>query len=281
MFPGVSAYVADQYYQYYVEDRAPTGVWYVDQLLNGGFKRGEIYLVAGEAGQGKTIFSLQFLKTGAELYEEPGLYITVDEPSEDVKRGVKASLGWDLDALEEQQKLVFVDLRTHFKAYAQSEKVTADPREVAKVIIDHVRKYNIKRLVIDPIAPLLITSHTDVLWVREYMRELVFQLKRLKDVTTVMTSEIPTGENKISRFGVEEYLASGVIKLELQEYRGFVFRVMFIRKMRWTPVRPQKLVFEIYPQYGIYVIDRLENFIKSIDGWYAQMQQPALAAPQT
>ncbi|MBP1448746.1 MAG: recombinase RecA [Thermoproteus sp.] len=270
----------DQYYQYYAEDRSPTGVWYIDQLLGGGLKKGEIYLVAGEAGQGKTIFSLQFLKTGAELYDESGLYITVDEPSEDVKRGVKTSLGWDLDSLEEQQKLVFVDLRTHFKAYSQSEKVVADPREVAKVIIDHVRRYNVKRLVIDPIAPLLITSHTDVLWVREYMRELVFQLKKLKDVTTLMTSEIPTGENKISRFGVEEYLASGVIKLELQEYRGFVFRVMFIRKMRWIPVRPMKLVFEIYPQYGIYVLDRLENFMKSIDSWYAAVYQQAQAAPQ-
>ncbi len=263
---------ADQYYQYY-EERTPTGIWYIDQLLGGGFKRGEIYLIAGEAGQGKTIFSLQFLKTGAELYDEPGLYITVDEPSEDVKRGVKSSLGWDLDVFEEQQKLVFVDLRTHFKAYSQSEKVVADPREIAKVITDNVKKFGIRRLVVDPIAPLLITSHTDVLWVREYMRELVFQLRKLKDVTTVMTSEIPTGENKISRFGVEEYLASGVIKLELQEYRGFVFRVMFIRKMRWTAVRPQKLVFEIYPQYGIYVIDRLENFMKSIDRFYLDVTQ--------
>jgi len=77
---------ADQYYQYY-EERTPTGVWYIDQLLGGGFKRGEIYLIAGEAGQGKTIFSLQFLKTGAELYDEPGLYITVDEPSENALQG--------------------------------------------------------------------------------------------------------------------------------------------------------------------------------------------------
>ncbi|MEM3834766.1 ATPase domain-containing protein [Pyrobaculum sp.] len=263
------------------DNRVPTGIWYIDQLLQGGFRKGEIYLVAGEAGQGKTIFSLQFLKTGAELYDEPGLYITIDEPSEDVKRGVRESLGWDLEALETQNKLVFLDLRTHFRTYAKEEKVTADPREIAKIILEYVKKFGIKRLVIDPIAPLIITSHTDILWVREYMRELVFQLRKIKDITTLMTSEIPTGENKISRFGVEEYLASGVIKLELMEYRGFVFRVMFIRKMRWTAVRPQKLVFEIYPQYGIYILDRLENFMKQIDIWYANLSQQAQALPAT
>jgi len=274
------SYDYSDYYQIY-DNRASTGIWYLDQLLQGGFRKGEIYLVAGEAGQGKTIFSLQFLKTGAELYDEPGLYITIDEPSEDVKRGVRESLGWDLDSLESQNKLIFVDLRTHFRTYAKEEKVSADPRDIAKIILEYVKKFGVKRLVIDPIAPLIITSHTDVLWVREYMRELVFQLRKIKDITTLMTSEIPTGENKISRFGVEEYLASGVIKLELQEYRGFVFRVMFIRKMRWTAVRPQKLVFEIYPHYGIYILDRLENFMKQVDAWYVTLGQQPQAPPAT
>jgi circadian clock protein KaiC len=274
------SYDYQDYYQIY-DNRAPTGIWYLDQLLQGGFRKGEIYLVAGEAGQGKTIFSLQFLKTGAELYDEPGLYITIDEPSEDVKRGVRESLGWDLDALETQNKLIFVDLRTHFRTYAKEEKVSADPRDIAKIILEYVKKFGVKRLVIDPIAPLIITSHNDVLLVREYMRELVFQVRKMKDITALMTSEIPTGENKISRFGVEEYLASGVIKLELMEYRGFVFRVMFLRKMRWIAVRPQKLVFEIYPHYGIYILDRLENFMKQVDMWYATLGQQLQAPPAT
>ncbi len=260
----------EQYYEDYYpayDNRTPTGVEYLDRLF-GGFRKGEIYLIAGEAGQGKTIFSIQFLKTGAEYYDEPGLYITIDEPSEDVKRGVRESLGWDLDTLENNQKLIFLDLRTHFKTYAKEEKISADPKDISKIIIEYVKKFGIRRLVIDPIAPLIITSHTDILWVREYMRELVFQLRKLKDVTTVMTSEIPTGENKISRFGVEEYLASGVIKLELFEYKGFVTRVMFIRKMRWIEVRPQKLYFDIYRYHGMYVYGPLTDFVRSVDQWW-------------
>ncbi len=65
-------YPQDQYpyYYYYYEDKALTGINYLDAyILSGGFKRGEVYLIAGEAGTGKTIFSLTFLRTGAELGE--------------------------------------------------------------------------------------------------------------------------------------------------------------------------------------------------------------------
>jgi len=259
------------YYYPYDENKAPTGVYYLDYLLQGGFRRGETYLIAGEAGQGKTIFAIQFLKTGAEL-GEPGLYITIDEPSEDVKRGTRDALGWDLEQYESRGLLTFIDLRTHFKIYAKEERIVVDPKDIANLIIDQVRKGGIRRVVIDPIAPLIITSHADVLWVREYMRELVLSLKRVKDVVTVMTSEIPTGENKISRFGVEEYLAGGVIKLELNEYKGWVFRVMFIRKMRWTPIRPLKLVFEISQPHGIQIVDTLENFLTRVDSYLSSLR---------
>ncbi|WP_084019772.1 ATPase domain-containing protein [Vulcanisaeta thermophila] len=258
-------YPQDYSLYYYSEDKAPTGIYNLDQYLGGGFKRGEVYLIAGEAGTGKTIFSLTFLKTGADA-GEVGMYVSVDEPSEDVKRGVRYALGWDLDSYEQEGKLIMADFRTYFRIYTKEEKLTVDPRDLAKMIIEQVRSKGVKRLVIDPIAPLIIMSHQDVIWIREYLRELVFQLKKLKDVTTVMTSEIPTGEeNKLSRFGVEEYLASGVIMLSLRELNtqdggsGCLARIMFIRKMRWMPIRPIKLIYDIKEPYGIIIHGPLNN----------------------
>jgi len=263
-----------QYQQFYTffDDVAPTGISYLDQLLSGGFRKGDVYLVAGEAGLGKTIFSVQFLKYGAEVLGETGLYITIDEPADEVKKGVKRALGWDLDRLESSGRLIMIDMRTQFKVFANArdERIIADPRDIARTIIEYVKKYNVSRIVIDPIAPLIITSHHDIIWVREYLRELVFQLRKLSNVVTLMTSEIPTGENKISRFGVEEYLAGGVIKLELREICGNVVRVMFIRKMRWTPVRPIKLLYDIYYGYGIYIYDLYDRFVKQNSNCLAQ-----------
>lgn len=263
----ITQYYAAQYQYSLYANKAPTGIAYLDALLYGGLKRGEVYLVAGEAGLGKTIFSLKFLKTGADM-GETGIYISVDEPSEDVKRGAYEALGWDLDAYEKQNKVVVYDFRTHFKLYSkEGASLTLDPRDVAKMIVDVIQKNRAKRVVVDPIAPLLITSHQDVLWVREYLRELVFQLKRYKDTTTILTSEIPTGEaTKISRFGVEEYLAGGVIILQFFEDPVYhqIFRVMYIRKMRWMPISPIKLVYEIQRGEGIIIRGTLTDVVRYI-----------------
>ena len=244
--------------------KVPTGIQGLDEVLQGGFWRGKTYLISGEAGTGKTIFSLQFLVTGA-MMGEPGLYVSIDEPSEHVVRGLR-TLEWDVDRLIDEGLLYFVDLRTHFRLYAKAERQYIDPRAVADAIVEYVNKYNAQRLVVDPIAPLIQSGHGDVLWVREYVRELVFTLERLGNVTTVFTSEIPTGSNLLSRFGVEEYLASGVIVLKLEEIYGRVLRVMFIRKMRWMNVQPQKLVFDITPKAGIIVRGKLEDYVKQFTG---------------
>jgi len=67
--------------------------------------------------------------------------------------------------------------------------------------------------------------------VREYIRRLIFSLDEL-GVTTVATSEIPTGTNKLSRHGVEEFLASGVIVLGLRRINNGFIREIYVRKMR-------------------------------------------------
>ncbi|HDD33943.1 MAG TPA: recombinase RecA, partial [Thermofilaceae archaeon] len=119
-----------------------------------------------------------------------------------------------------------------------------------------------RRLVIDPIAPLIYGgSPDDVLYVREFLREMVFAIERVGSLTTVLTSEIPTGSKQLSRFGVEEFLASGIIVLNIYEVRGEILRVMYVRKARWAPARPTKFVFDIEPGRGIVIKGLLKDFI--------------------
>jgi len=59
-------------------DRTPSGITNLDKLIEGGFPKGRSILVAGGAGSGKTIFSLQFLYSGAVLYDEPGIYVSLN-----------------------------------------------------------------------------------------------------------------------------------------------------------------------------------------------------------
>jgi circadian clock protein KaiC len=235
-------------------DYVSTGIPELDAALGGGFIRGKTYLVAGETGAGKTIFSIQFLLTGALQYGEPGVYVAVDEPTEQLLKGLKR-FGWDVTELVRRRMLSFLDMRPHFsKIYLREERRKIEPRFVIEGILNHVKKVKAKRLVIDPIAPLIYGgSQEDVLYVREFLRELVFAIERIGTVTTVMTSEVPTGSRLLSRFGVEEFLASGILVLGLEEIEGNVVRVLYVRKARWAPAKPVKFVFDIEPGRGIVI----------------------------
>jgi len=241
------------------ENLAPTGIEGLDRILGGGFIKGKTYLIAGETGTGKTIFSLQFLITGAKL-GEPGVYLAIDEPANHVITGIKR-FGWDVDPFIKKKLLLFLDMRGHFaKVYMKGERIKIEPKHVAEGILEYVEKIDAKRLVIDPIAPLMY-SHQDVLWAREYLRELIFALEKRGDITTIMTSEIPTGTSNLSRFGVEEFLATGIIVLGIEEIRGRVVRTMFIRKMRWCPVQPSKYIFRIERGKGIILEGPIETYL--------------------
>jgi len=235
-------------------DYASTGIPELDKALGGGFIRGKTYLVAGETGAGKTIFSLQFLLTGALYHNEPGVYIAIDEPTDQLLKGLKR-FGWDVTELVKSKMLTFLDMRTHFsKIYLREERKKIEPRFIIESVLNAVKKAKAKRLVIDPIAPLIYGgSSEDVLYVREFLREMVFAIERVGTITTVMTSEVPTGSKMLSRFGVEEFLASGIIVLGLEEVKGGVVRVMYLRKARWAPAKPVKFIFDIEPGRGIVV----------------------------
>jgi|TARA_Y100000310_G_scaffold258452_1_gene266878 circadian clock protein KaiC len=58
--------------------RVITGISGIDPLIQGGLKKNSINLVAGSAGCGKTIFSMEFLIKGI-MNGEPGIYITFEE----------------------------------------------------------------------------------------------------------------------------------------------------------------------------------------------------------
>jgi circadian clock protein KaiC len=108
-----------------------------------------------------------------------------------------------------------------------------------------------RRLAIDPVAPLVTTSTSEIAWVREYIRSLIFNIEDKIGTTTLITSEIPTGDDSLSRYGVEEFLASGIIVLGLVREGGKITRTLFIRKMRWTAVDPTIYTFVIQRGKGI------------------------------
>jgi len=230
--------------------RVPTGVTGLDQLISGGLLRGKTYLIAGETGTGKTIFSLKFLLKGIND-GEPGLYLPFDETIQGTIEGA-LTLGWDLEEPMRKNMLRILDVRPFFAEVVREKFMAEIIKKVVGELKKHVDYMKAKRLVIDPVAPLM-GEVVDVSWTRDYIRGFVAAVENFLGCTTIITSEVPTGSQTLSRFGVEEFLSSGIIKLAIANVNNRSFRAIQIRKMRWTWIDLEQYVFDIKPIEGIVV----------------------------
>ncbi|RZK41139.1 MAG: circadian clock protein KaiC [Pedobacter sp.] len=187
--------------------KTPTGISGLDEITHGGIPAGRPTLICGEAGAGKTLFSLEFIVKGALDYNEPGVFMAFEEKAEELKTNV-ASLGFDLDLLERQKKVkidyVHVD-RTEIEETGEYDLEGLFIR--LGYAIDSIKA---KRVVLDTIENLFSgLSNTAIL--RAEIRRL-FQFLKSKGVTAIITGE--KGEKSLTRQGLEEYVSDCVILLD-------------------------------------------------------------------
>lgn len=216
-----------------------TGIPGLDEMLNGGIPRRHTVLVSGGPGTGKSTFAMQFLYNGIAKYGEPGVYLSLEERPEDLVRNF-SRYGWDMDKVEilsivPTGKLSSKDLRKGrftFKTKEGYREGTFSMDLVREIIGSKAREIGAKRVVLDSISALSLHLE-DRFVLRQEILATVHLLKEL-GTTSIITTETPEGERGLSRFGVEEFVAEGVIgvyniKLGSKRVRGIE-----ILKMRGT-----------------------------------------------
>lgn len=217
-------------------DRVPTGIPGFDELIEGGFPQGRSILVSGACGTGKTIFCTQYLYNGAKKYNEPGIYITLDERPELIRQDM-LRFGWDLRKLEDENLCQIID-GSLAKIGIPSEEEFSMPAtgfDIDKLLLEimrTVKRIGAKRLVIDSIPALGFNFEGDN-EIRNAILKLSYLLMRI-GVTTLMTSEMDEGSNKYGKYGIEEYVVDGVLVLHYMGIGTRSNRTMHIRKMRAT-----------------------------------------------
>ncbi len=184
------------------EDHVPTGIPGLDELIEGGFEKGSVILVAGDTGTGKSTFAMQYLYNGATMYNEPGVYLTFEEKKDAIYKH-NLRYGWNLKKLEEHKKLLILQYPPH-----DIDRFILE----GEIIEDTIKDMKATRLVIDSITSFALIFDS------QYKRKLgiikVLELLKKWGCTTLLTSEgstVETGEVR-ARFGLG-YLADGLIHL--------------------------------------------------------------------
>jgi circadian clock protein KaiC len=255
-------------------ERVPTGIEELDSMLSGGLPQGKSYLISGPPGTGKTTFAAQFIQEGLKRGEN-GIFISIDEKPSHMVEDIE-SLGWDLRTPADEGRLTLLDVSPYFNWVRHTKGNAVDANEVLQDLSKQVRRINAKRVVIDPLVPLVL--HRDRLYdVQEYIRKLIFGIDDNLGVTTLMTTHpgpwsFSNGDN-----GIEEFMVSGVITLRLHKmHNGRHARTMFVRKMRGTPTDLIEYTYEIVQGRGLVIrepLHQLENVAQSV------MAAPFAAAP--
>jgi len=187
--------------------KTPTGVDGLDEITDGGFPKGRPTLICGGAGCGKTLLSMQFLIKGITDFKEPGVFMSFEEPSDDLTLNVK-SLGFDLEKLKSDKKLVVDHVRVERSEIEEAGEYDLDGLFIRLGhAIDSIKA---KRVVLDTIESLFAGLDNQAI-LRAELRRLFHWLKT-KGVTAVITGE--RGEATLTRQGLEEYVSDCVIVLD-------------------------------------------------------------------
>ena len=207
--------------------KAPTGVQGLDEITQGGLPCGRPTLICGSAGAGKTMLAMEFLVRGATQYGEPGVFMAFEETASELTQNVR-SLGFDLDELSEEKKLVIDFVRIERSEIDETGDYDLEGLFIRLgAAIDGIRA---KRVVLDTIENLFAGLQNEGI-LRAELRRLFRWLKD-RGVTAVITAE--RGEGALTRHGLEEYVSDCVILLDHRVTDQVSTRRLRIVKYRGT-----------------------------------------------
>jgi len=199
-------------------DRIPTRINGLDGLIQGGLMRGDVHLITGGPGTGKTILASRFAFNAVKNFGERVVYATFEESSEFFKRNL-AKLGTDFSPLEKEGKVKIIDLEILRGKGLESN---------ISYVIELVTKARASILVIDSLTALLLACETQ--FEQRTFMKTVYKSLKAKDVTTVMTVSL----DEDGRVGAEGFLSDSVMFLENWVDKNQFKTRFLIQKMRGT-----------------------------------------------
>lgn len=163
---------------------ASTGIKGLDAVLKGGLPVGQLYLVEGDAGAGKSTLGLQFLMEGKKQGERT-LWLSLSE-TEAQLRGTAASHNWDLSGIEIFNP-THVEPEASEGEYSFFYPAEIELTDITKTIFEVVERVNPARVVFDPFSDMKLLARDPLRYRRQVLQLREFFVRR--NCTTLLIQE--------------------------------------------------------------------------------------------
>ena len=228
-----------------------TGIEGLDSILLGGIPRGNVILVQGVTGSGKTLMGLEFIYRGISLYDEPGLVVVFETSPDKIIRDA-AGFGWDLQKMQEQKKLQII--------FTSPQVLEQELRSPTSLLLETAGEMGAQRIFIDGVGlldPALGATNSPRGAYRDLLQQLIESLNR-ENLTTVLSLERGNDPYAIANVEVTDFLADTVIQLNREPNGRRVRRSLEVLKSRGQDYEAGEHTLHITAGQGLEIFRRVQ-----------------------
>ncbi len=192
------------------ENLIQTGIENFDKILLGGIPRGNVILVQGATGTGKTILGLEFIYRGITQFNEPGIIVVFESTPGKLVRDA-GKFGWNFQELQNQKKLQII--------FTSPQTLDQEMRSPDSLLLETAVEMDAQRIFIDGIGLLRHSvsasdsSAGEVGSYREVLRQLLEALNR-ENLTALLSHETGISRDSLQNQEAAAFLADTVIQLD-------------------------------------------------------------------
>ena len=228
-------------------DLVKTGIAGLDGILNGGIPRGNVILLEGAIGVGKTTLGVEFVYRGASQFDEPGVIVVFEVSPDKIMRDA-LGFGWDIREMERKNRLKIV--------FTTREVLRQELQQADSVLLEEAAKIGARRIFIDGVGRL-VGSSNGTPESRSAFHVLTEGLQR-ENLTAVLAVEASALNGNHAPSLPEESIADTVIRLKMEDSQRAVHRSIEIVKSRGQSYQMGRHTFRILDGQGGQVYRRVQ-----------------------
>jgi circadian clock protein KaiC len=228
-------------------DLVKTGIAGLDDILPGGIPRGNVILLEGTIGTGKTTIGMEFVYRGAHYFDEPGIIVLFEVSPFKLMRDA-SQFGWNLEELERQNRLKIV--------FTTRDVLRQELQQADSVLLAEASKIGARRIFVDGVARLVGGNGTPE--ARSSFHVLTEGLQR-ENLTAILAVEASSTNGNSSDLSLpEESIADTVIRLRMEDTQRAVSRSLEVVKSRGQDFQMGRHTFRIIDGQGVQIYRRVQ-----------------------